>query len=290
MDVREILNQLGVAYAEPDGHHVRDGWLGIPNCPWCGSPDHLGLHVEKLYCSCWQCGHHRLGDTLAKISGRSVAECLGLIGDVPKTRPARVERTRGTLKIPKGVVPLLPQHRQYLTRRGLDPDEIAETWGVQGIGLEAKLRWRLFIPITWQHKPVSWTTRAIGDGAHTRYVNASPDEESMSPKDFLYGQDLAGHAIVVCEGPVDIWSIGPGAVATMGLLYTPRQVMRIARFPVRTICFDGQPAAQRRARKLAVELEGFPGVTNVIELETGKDANEADRDEIRELRKRYLEG
>jgi DNA primase len=100
---------------------------------------------------------------------------------------------------------------------------------------------------------------------------------------------LVRHAVIVCEGPIDAWTIGPGAVATCGLGYTRSQLMELSQFPVRVVCFDREPAAQKRARRLARQLQVFPGETHVVELETGKDANECQRNEIMELRKQFLD-
>jgi len=92
----------------------------------------------------------------------------------------------------------------------------------------------------------------------------------------------------VCEGAFDAWRIGPGAVATLGVGYSEAQVGRILRFPIRAICFDSEPQAQKRARKLRDELTGFKGETYVIELESAKDASEASEVEILQIRKEIL--
>jgi len=169
----------------------------------------------------------------------------------------------------------------------LDPEQIQERWGVRAIGLAPNLAWRLWIPIHLHGEVVSWTTRSIGDKG-TRYISAAPDQEAVPHRELLYGEDRAGHAVVVCEGPVDVWRLGPGAVATMGVGYTPAQVERISHHTLRVICFDGEMAAQRRAGRLADELVGFPGKTVVVELESGKDVAEADEEEIKQLRKEFL--
>jgi DNA primase len=183
---------------------------------------------------------------------------------------------------------MLPVHRKYLSnQRRLDPDEIAQLWGVQGIGLAAEYAWRLWIPVYHFGEVVSWTTRAIGTGM--RYLHAPPEQESVPIKSVLYGSDLVRHAVIICEGPIDAWTIGPGAVATCGLGYTREQLIKLSQFSVKVVCFDSEFQAQKRARRLARQLQVFPGETYVVELQTGKDPNEADRREIMELRKTYLE-
>jgi len=169
----------------------------------------------------------------------------------------------------------------------MNPDEIERLWGVQGIGLASELSWRLWIPIYHQGEVVSWTTRAIGN-TDARYITASPEQESKSIKSVLYGGDMVRYASIICEGPIDAWAIGPGAVAVCGLSYTKAQLLETSKFPVRVICFDSESIAQKRANRLAKQLQVFPGETHVVVLESGDDPAEADRSEILELRERFL--
>jgi hypothetical protein len=190
----------------------------------------------------------------------------------------------GRLQIPKGVGELLPAHRKYLCSRGYDPDEIVRIWGVQGIGMAMKLSWRLFIPITLEKRVVSWTTRAIRKDAEMRYISASLEEESVSHKTLLYGADKAKHAVCAVEGPMDVWKIGPGAVGLLGIGHKRSQVERLSRFLVRGVCFDNEPKAQERARKLVNDLSVFPGQTFNIVLDS-KDPGEATDKELRQVRR-----
>ncbi len=176
--------------------------------------------------------------------------------------------------------PLLKAHRAYLRGRGFDPEQIEAVWGIGGIGVASRLAWRLFIPVHLGGEVVSWTTRAIGDDP-VRYVSARPEEEALPIHSLLYGEDYLRYAVVVCEGPTDAWRIGPGAVALMGVKYTQAQVVRIARYPRRIICFD--PDAQERSRALASELAPFPGETLVV-VPGAKDIAESSPDDIEEVR------
>jgi DNA primase len=83
-------------------------------------------------------------------------------------------------------------------------------------------------------------------------------------------------------------AIGPGAVATFGVNYTQEQAAKIARYPVRVICFDSESQAQKQAKKLLDTLTPLPGETHNIVLESGKDPAECDPSEIAELRAKFL--
>ncbi len=293
MNLQALLDDLNVPHREGGTHpHVRPGWLGI-DCPWCGPASgkwHLGVNLEGAYAVCWRCGPKRLPDVLMMLTGKSYPEIRKLLDTVekgPRTPRAGPEPS-GRVKIPPGVEALGGAHRRYLRGRGFDPAVTESLWGVKGIGLAPRLAWRLWIPIVHRGETVSWITRSIGDRSGRRYVSARPAEESVPHKFLLYGSDYARHSVVVCEGPLDAWAIGPGAVALMGLIHTAEQLEALERYPVRTICFDREPAAQRRAGRLAQALAASPGETNVIELESGGDAAEADPAEIGIIRERYL--
>jgi hypothetical protein len=202
--------------------------------------------------------------------------------------PDAEDEKLGTLELPKGIVDLLPVHKKYLQRRGFDPDELARIWGVQGIGMAAKLSWRIFIPIHDDRgRVVSWTTRQLhNDGI--RYQSASNEQEEKNLKTLLYGEHLTRDVIVIVEGPMDAWAIGPGAVATLGIAYTQTQLCKLSRFTQRVVCFDATEDAQDRADALCAQLAAFPGSTENVCLETGDDPADADPAEIAELRQQFL--
>jgi len=246
----------------------------------------MGYSLAGRYVNCWACGPHGLVETLVAASERPWREIKALLGDLA-SKPVP-ERPRGTLILPKGVGPLLPAHVKYLKRRGFDPDEIIKVWRVQGLGLVPDLRWRLFIPIYHQGEVVSWTTRSISDTHSLRYRSAGLLEESLPHKELLYGEDYVRHCVLVQEGPLDAWRIGPGAVATCGTGFSRAQVNRLSRFPVRVVCFDNEPEAQKRARQLCDLLEVFPGETYNVRF-SAKDASRSSEREIRRLRRTFLE-
>jgi len=288
MTIQEICAHLGLRYTTT-GEHARPGWLQI-DCPDCGPGSgkfHLGINLRKVYTNCWKCGPKWLPAVLSRASGVSIAKIRGMLAGLEVDLEAEPsERVAGRLSIPHGVGELSPVHREYLKRRRFDPDEIAEVWGVRGIGLASKLAWRLWIPFRWYGETVSWTTRAVADGAKAKYVSAAPSEEKIHHKDLLYGEELAGEAIVIVEGPIDVWRVGPGAVAVSGLNWTRNQIKRMIRHPRRVICFDNEYDAQMRATALARELAVWPGETLMASL-SAPDPGSATDAEIRELR-RYL--
>ena len=285
MEIRELLDDLGVQYRD-DHRNIRAGWIGV-DCPWCGSVDkfHLGISLEDGYASCWVCGYHSLPAVVAELSSLSYSQAKDRLGVLPPARSLEHPRT-GRVRVPNGVGALLPAHTAYLEQRGLD-GSTARFWGLMGIGVAVRLSWRIWIPIHDRGRMVSWTTRTIGRG-DPKYISARPDEESTPIKSCLYGVDHCRHVTVVVEGPVDVWRIGPGAVATFGVNYTMEQVRRLAEFPVRAVAFDSEEAAQQRAVRLCDALSAYPGLTTRVILDADDPGSAGDK-EIREIRERFLE-
>lgn len=290
-DLPDIFERHGINTKQAgEHHHVGKGWIGV-DCPDC-SPDsnhfRLGFHLRTGRCNCWNCGAKNPIKTLAKVCGIPFGVAFEIwqkSNVLFKLNVPLSDRNR-TLKAPEGVGPLLPCHRSYLRNRGFDPDEIVRLWGVQGIGISARLAWRLFIPIFDEFgRMVSWTTRATAANTSARYKSARADEEAVPHKSILYGAHLARLAVVVVEGPLDAWAIGPGAVATCGVGITRRQVVRISSYPLRIICFDRSKEAQHRAALVCEELSAFSGKTVNLALETGDDPAEAEPAEIDEIRR-----
>jgi hypothetical protein len=287
----DILQQNSVEYAT-EGRYSRPGWLQF-KCPFCsGGSDpnklYAGYNTYGNYVHCWRCGHHRVGDTIVALTGRPWSEVKKLLGDLEVDRSSfDVIPKRGKLELPSGLGPLLPPHRRYLKKRGFDPDELVRLWGLQGIGLSSRLAWRVFIPIVYNGETVSWTTRSIGNGG-SRYVSARADQEAINHKDLIYGGDCLRHAVIIVEGPTDVWKVGPGSAAVLGTQIRPAQLHRLCKYLCRVVCFDGDAAGQLRADKLADLLSPFPGETYKVTLKA-KDPGSASEKEIAKLRRRFLE-
>jgi hypothetical protein len=267
MELKEVLQQLEIGTAPPGHDHNRPGWLNT-DCPWCSpgwSHYRLGFNLRYNYCNCWSCGRHDIAAALVELSGKTYREINHLLKDVD--RSIQVEKVkRGKLNIPDFVEPLQDCHKNYLKKRGFNWKELVKLWEIKGIGLSHELSWRIFIPIIQNGSMVSWTTRSISDEHEGRYVSAGPSRESVNHKDTLYGLDYCRHAVILCEGPTDVWAIGPGAVCSFGTGYSVGQIERLSTYPVRVVCSDNERTAQKTAAAICRNLEVFPGETYNIRL------------------------
>ena len=290
-ELLDLLDESGVAYRRGGEHkHVREGWLGL-DCPQCGPGSnrfHLGLNLRSLAFHCWRCGNLNSLETLEALGVASKPfwslRRYGMVAEQSKWLGSKAANGASVLREPVGIAPMARIHRRYLERRGFEPSTLARIWALEGIGLEARLRWRIYIPITFQGVRVSWTTRAVGERVTPRYVSAAPDQEKIPHKQLVYGLDLCAHSVVIVEGPADAWRIGPGAGALFGTAFTTAQLKQLATIPKRFVCFDSEPAAQARARALTEMLSGFPGSTEVVQIDA-KDPGSATKQEIRRLRR-----
>lgn len=285
MTLQSVLDDLGIEYLESGHHHCRPGWIQIRGCPFCGSDSyHLGWNLQLNYASCWKCGGHHWFKVLQALGvPKEKARSLFSGIEVGEESISR-ERRQISLLEPKGRGPLQAPHRDYLLRRGFDPDRLVLVWELEGIGIAARLPWRIYIPIIQKGRRVSWTTRTIGSRVQPRYLSASAEEETVNHKEIVYGIDYCRHSVVIVEGPADAWRIGPGAGAVFGTAFSTAQVKALVEFPYRYICFDSSPDAQALACELAEQLSVFPGQTENIVLDA-KDPGEASPKEIKRLRR-----
>jgi len=290
MKFKDILQEYNIPIAPAGHHHAREGWIQI-DCPYCGRDSqgwHMGYSIEGNFVNCWRCGSHRLINTVVEITGLSYREVKKLLDDL-ETEHFEREKPLGKLVLPTGIKDLHSAHKKYLYNRGFKWRKLVHVWKIFGIGIAPRLSWRIFIPIHYHGEVVSWTTRSISNNLKiVRYISAGENEEAMPHKELLYGEDFARHAVIVVEGIFDVWRIGPGAVATFGSGYSQEQLERIAKYPTRAICFDSEPEAQKRARKLVNDLSVFPGETYNVILDM-KDAAEESKENIKRLRKEILE-
>lgn len=292
MTFAEIFNQFGIDYRDSGHHHCRVGWIQI-DCPFCSKgwrKYRLGFNLVSGRASCWACGPKSVHEVFHEITGRPYSELRRVLANlVRETAPTKEKQKRGKLITPPAPAlgPLKKQHKEYLKERNFDPLHIEKLWGIQGLNQYAgMLSWRIFIPITYRGEIVSWTSRAIDDENPDRYISAKPSQEVFPHKTLLYGEDYCRDTIVICEGPTDVWKIGPSTTCTFGTSFKREQVLKMAQYPKRVICFDNEKEGQIRASELARLLAPFDGETFNVQLDA-KDPGSASNREINRFRKAF---
>jgi hypothetical protein len=188
MSIKDLLEEHGVPYTGEGAQGGREGWIQT-TCPDCGdisskgySKFYLGISLISGASNCWRCGKKNTARVLAVLTGKSYGSVRQRVDDSHYEH--KVVRKTGKLRLPRGRGELLPAHIAYLKKRGLWREDLASLWGLQGIGQDSKLGWRVFIPIYRGGEVVSWTTRSIRPKSTMRYLSASAESEAVQHKNW----------------------------------------------------------------------------------------------------------
>jgi len=138
--------------------------------------------------------------------------------------PAHDTSTPAEMSPPEQCVSLssLPADHEalaYVSSRGYNPLLLEKYLGLGWIPDSSTpiLRNRLYIPVYQNGKLYGYQARIIREDPERRkqkYVNPV----GMRKSRLLYNLDTAKlqNAVVICEGPIDVWSVGPSGVAIFG--------------------------------------------------------------------------
>lgn len=271
LDFPRLANDKGIPFIDTDHHHVHEGW-GQTHCPFCTDGSHgfhLGFNLSSGYFSCWRCGGKSNWEVLKALLPRDDIKKLIQEYSGRKRRQRAVKkkiRKRNARKPLKMKGWLRKPHRKYLINKNFDPDKLEEEWSLGSTGpLSLDWKWRIVAPIhNTDGRIVAYTGRTLNDAAKPRWKMSKNEEITEDPKKLLYGIDKIQDRVLIVEGPSDVWRIGPGAVALLGIDWYVEQVHILRKIPHRFIMFDPEPQAQRQARKLASWLAPFPGETEII--------------------------
>ena len=273
LDIRRFCSEFRIPFIESGHHHCHQGWVQL-HCPFCTNGNHgwhLGFSLSRGNWNCWRCGSHRLWDTVGKLlrdpPKDRLARVLAQFDTRPQVSPAKSISRKAELPPPPGLGPLGKPHRKYLRSRGLDPDALAETWGLQATShLSGEWNWRVIAPIRDQDgQTVCYTGRALHPDTRPKYKDTDAEDILVEPRSLLYGIDQAEDSVLIVEGPADAWRMGPGAVAVLGIDWKTEQALQLKDFPRRFVMFDPGAESQAQAQKLADWLALFDGDTEIIE-------------------------
>jgi len=291
-DVPNFLLDHGIRPASITDRHFQEGWLNIP-CPFCtGNPgNHLGWNEESGRWNCFRCGTHPLEDVVSSLLGNlPEREVFTLIKGYLRTRrrtpksgdPRDPEREN--IQLPPETGPLKTRHLEYLESRGFsDPEKVRFTWNLKGTGPTGRFKHRIIAPIYHRGRMVSFQGRDITDRSPLRYKSCPKHLEVRPIKSCLYGSEklTTERSVVVVEGIIDVWKLGPGSVGTFGISWTKEQLELLGEFDHVSILFDPDRTAISQGIKLAETL-----VQNGVEVfivETETDPGDMEEEEALEL-------
>lgn len=268
MDILQFYDDFHIDYVTEGHRHSRPGWVNV-SCPFCiGNPGyHLGFSLNRNNFTCYRCGSHSTIEVISTLANVSAKEAFALVRqynglavriDLPKE-----EEQKEDFVLPTRITPLQQAHKRYLRSRGFDPDFVSSTFEVQSMGAisfldKMDLKWRLFIPIFWEGRMVSFQTRDITNKHPYKYITCPKNSEIMHHKHILYGNEIHWQKTrkgICVEGVTDVWKLRDYAFAVFGIKYKREQVKEIMKnFDEVCIVFDDEPQAQEQAQKLKAAL------------------------------------
>ncbi len=209
----------------------------------------------------------------------------------PQKRHIRPKIRELKVKLPYKCGVMGPPHRKYLKGRGYDPGHLEDVWGLQGTTGLGPYKWRIVAPIYYKGQLVSYQCRDISDKHALKYMACPQAEEAQDHQTLVYGFDqVPGDTVVIVEGIADVWRLGPGAVATYGIDWTPAQANILRGFKNRLVFYDAnETPAAASAERLAGYLSGFRGSTEVLELEGASDPGAMDQEDADGIMKEIME-
>jgi hypothetical protein len=274
--------EKGVPFLQSGHHHCHEGWIQT-HCVFCSDGQsgwHLGYSIDGGNFNCWRCGPHRSKETfsrLLRVPEEEVGRALRpYFADPVQVRLDPVESKpkirRREAKKPPHLGGLEGPHRRYLRSRGFVPRDLVRLWGLKGTGRWSQdWAWRIIAPIrNYSGSITAYTGRAISSKIRPKWKTSLDSHQTEDPRSSLYGIERAtGGRILIVEGPSDVWRMGPGAVATMGINWKEEQIAILRKYPRRFILFDTEKQAQKQAQKLAEWLSGYKGETEILKLSAG---------------------
>ncbi len=292
-DIKAYLDDKNISCYEI-GKNVTRGGIEI-NCAFCGDPSqHCGINLNSKFFHCWICGEKGTATKLIK----EIEECSWTKAEKIITQYqdlSFLELKQDILKryegdgqiLPKESITELPDaYQRYLANRGFDPDVICKQYYVRACHNIGDFKFRIIIPIIMDGKIVNFTTRSIA-GTSPKYKHC-PNEKAIIPmRECVYNIDsVVADAVLIVEGTLDVWRMGKGTVALMGIEFTEEQIELLRQKELKkvVVMFDGEPQAIRQAHKLAAKLSAFVSTAYVIELPGGKDPADLSNKEVEEIR------
>lgn len=265
LDIEKIARTHGWDFVTEGVKQARPGWIQF-RCPFtrCASSGYtLGFNTNSAYFNCYRCGWHSLSSVLIAfgVDAQSVQDVVrsNFNPNVSKKR-FDAKCVSEHVFLPKTAGKCLKTHISYIQQRQLHAETTITLWQLLGTSIyDKKYPARIVAPITLDNRLVSFQTRDITGRSKRPYLTCPKSNEVVHHKHTLYGVDsVPGNTVIVCEGIVDVWKLGPGAVATFGVGFKLEQVVMLAtRFKKIVIAYDPDPAGKIGAEKLGCELDLF---------------------------------
>jgi hypothetical protein len=278
-DIKSYLSDRNIDY-KTGGENVSSGWINI-SCllPGCSDhKEHLGINLKTLFYSCWLCrqkGHAiRLVQIIEKCSERQAWQIVkpyitdfdGSIWEEEKTR-----LDIQTMSFPIGIEKEFPKpHIDYLLSRGFDPYPLIEKYKLKACWTAGNYRFRIIVPIFYQHQFVSFTAMDIlRQDDRPKYKDCPINESIIPVKNCLYNIDSVQDRTIIFEGITGVWRWGDGAIASFTSFLTQEQILMLAKKKIKKVFILFDPDATEKGEKMAYQLSAIIPSVEQIKWKTG---------------------
>lgn len=290
LNIIQLYKDYNIEYATEGTKHTRAGWIQT-SCPFCSGSHgyHLGFSLNANIFNCYRCGRHPKTMVIKNIlhiswsEAKEIIDRYSIMGGIIK-QCYHDKKYAETTNFPLYTEEINEQHKKYLIMRNFIPDEIQQNWNIKGTTHLGDYKQRIIIPIYMDNVLVSYQGRDITGKQDPKYKACPIPLETLHHKDLLYGMDnVSQDKIIVCEGVMDVWRIGYGAVCTFGVGYTKKQLLLLSQFKKIGIAFDMDDSGREAAKMLQMGLYTMGCNVSIFEYD-GHDPDTASKSDIMEMR------
>lgn len=290
-DAQKFCEDYQISWSN-QGKNIGQGFIGI-DCPFCDDHSfHGGFNTQNEYYSCWKCRGHWLPKVISLLAKTDIQKAKTIIQKYSSSEVHTKEKEykyASEVIYPLGTGSLTDKAKKYLISRNFDPDHLVTEWGLLSTGNIGEYKFSILAPIHYKGKLVSYQCRDI-TGNSIPYKGCCIEESVYHIKHLLYGFDKAvlRKQCIVVEGLTDSWRLGPGAIATFGIQFTPQQVSLLANnFDKIFLLYDTENQAQEQADKLYSQLTiGYDKDVEILTLpedDPGNLSNEEAKNIMKEI-------
>jgi len=284
----QFCKDYGIQYSL-SGKNVSIGWVGV-QCPFCSDEsNHGGINPKNGYYSCWKCGANDMAKYIQIITGKTLKEAIKIKYNY-NSESIFIYNKKEKGNVGRIILPgeeLQKIHIKYLRKRRFNPDYLIEKYGIKGTGITGKYRYRIIIPIYHNGILISFTGRDVTGKQREKYLTLSASESIINPKHILYGLEYCKNKRLICvvEGVFDVWRMGDGFCASLGVSLTEQQIKLLLSYNHIILMFDPEKEAYKKAKKVAENIAGYGNEVEIIKMEKGKDPGALSEDVAILLRK-----
>lgn len=241
-DALTFLKTYNISFTT-SGKNCSPGWINT-NCCFCRDTNfHLGFDLSTGSANCWKCGKKDIIKLISFLLHCSQQQAKRIYANyqIDKIKGEYLKRKHNyynnsykslvtKLDFPIGCSELQNKHKEFLIKRGFNPEFITKKYKIMGTDRIGDYKFRIIIPIFFNNKMVSFHSRDITEKAKLKHKACKENKEIIHYKHILYNIDNSKKNVaIVVEGIMDNWRLGNDCISTFSISFTKEQVLLIAK-------------------------------------------------------------